>query len=113
MATALRRPVGGLRHHHRMAEHQWAPPEHPDFTLHQPVGFDTKLAGALTPVDPPQPAWADIAFEEIPDTLHLKCFAIASSDVAMLVRTAWQGRLQEVLVDRDYVTRRTPDFRTR
>lgn len=31
----------------------------------------------------------------------------------MLVRTAWQGRLQEVLVDRDYVTRRTPDFRTR
>jgi hypothetical protein len=92
-----------------MAEHQWAPPEHPDVTLRQPVSFSADLAGPLTTIDPPQPVWADIAFEQIPDTLHLKCFAIASSDVAVLVQTAWQGRLQDVLVDRDYVFRRHPD----
>jgi hypothetical protein len=76
-----------------MAEHQWSPPEHQDVTLHQPVGFDPELAGVLTPVYPPKPVWADIAFEQIPSTLHLKCFAVASSDVAVLVQTAWQGRL--------------------
>ena len=106
MATALQRPVGGRRQHHRMAEHQWAPPEHPDVTLHQPVSFNAELAGPLTTIDPPQPVWADIAFEQIPSKLHLRCFAIASSDVAVLVQTAWQGRPQDVLVDRDYVTRR-------
>lgn len=92
-----------------MAEHQWAPPEHPDVTLHQPVSFSAELAGQLTTINPPQPVWADIAFEQIPGKLHLKCFAIASSDVAVLVQTAWQGRLQDVLVDRDYVTRRALD----
>ncbi|WIB16288.1 hypothetical protein DEJ34_03905 [Curtobacterium sp. MCPF17_050] len=96
-----------------MAEHQWAPPEHPDVTLHQPIGFNPELVGELTTIDPPQPVWADIAFEQIPDTLHLKCFAIASSEVAVLVQTAWQGRLQEVLVDRDYVLKRALDPRTR
>lgn len=96
-----------------MAEHQWAPPEHPDVTLHQPIGFNAELAGSLTVIEPPQPVWADIAFEQIPNPLHLKCFAIASSDVAVLVQTAWQGRLQEVLVDRDYVTRRALEPRGR
>jgi hypothetical protein len=83
-----------------MAEHQWAPPEHPDVTLHQPVDFSPELAGALTPIDPRQPVWADIRFVSIPDVLHLKCFAVASSEVAVLVQTSWQGRLQKVLVDR-------------
>ncbi|PZF12102.1 hypothetical protein DEJ25_09755 [Curtobacterium sp. MCPF17_011] len=92
-----------------MAEHQWSPPEHQDVTLHQPVGFDPELAGPLTPIDPPQPVWADIKFEQIPEKLHLKCFAVASSEVAVLVHTSWQGRLQEVLVDRDYVFRRQLD----
>jgi len=53
-----RRPatdVGGDTHHHRMAEHQCAPPEHPDDTLHQPVGFSAELAGLLTAIDPPRP----------------------------------------------------------
>jgi hypothetical protein len=86
-----------------MAEHQWSPPEHQDVTLHQPIGFNPELAGTLTPIDPPQPVWADIRFSSIPDVLHLKCFAIASSDVAVLVQTSWQGRLQEVLVDRGLV----------
>jgi hypothetical protein len=90
-----------------MAEHQWSPPEHQDVTLHQPVSFDREFAGQLVTVDPPQPVWADIRFEQIPGPLHLKCFAIASSEVAVLVQTSWQGRLQEVLVDRDYVFRRT------
>lgn len=89
-----------------MAEHKWSPPEHQDVTLHQPVSFSVELAGELAPIDPAQPVWADIRFEQIPDVLHLKCFAIASSPVAVLVQTSWQGRLQEVLVDRDYVFRR-------
>ncbi|WIB16661.1 hypothetical protein DEJ34_05910 [Curtobacterium sp. MCPF17_050] len=96
-----------------MAEHQWSPPEHQDVTLHQPVGFDPALAGALTPIGAPQPVWADINFTNIPNVLHLKCFAIASSEVAVLVQTSWQGRLQEVLVDRDYVFRRALDPHTR
>lgn len=53
--------------------------------------------------------WADVSFVSIPDVLHLKCFAVASSEVAVLVQTSWQGRLQEVLVDRDYVFRRQLD----
>ena len=92
-----------------MAEHQWSPPEHQDITLHQPVSFDQELAGPLLTIDPPEPVWADIQFEQIPDKLHLKCFAIASCEVAVLVQTSWQGRLQEVLVDRDYVFRRHLD----
>jgi hypothetical protein len=92
-----------------MAEHQWAPPEHPDVTLHQPIAFRAELAGTLATIDPPRPVWAYIAFEQIPDPLHLKCFAVASSDVAVLVQCAWQGRLQEILVDRDQVFRRTLD----
>jgi hypothetical protein len=92
-----------------MAEHQWSPPEHQDVTLHQPVSFVRELAGELVTIGPPQPVWANIAFESIPDVLHLKCFAIASSEVAVLVQTSWQGRLQEVLVDRDYVFRRQLD----
>ncbi|PYY38839.1 hypothetical protein [Curtobacterium sp. MCPF17_046] len=92
-----------------MAEHQWSPPEHQDVTLHQPVGFDWELAGTLVAINPPQPVWADIRFTNIPNVLHLKCFAIASSEVAVLVQTSWQGRLQEVLVDRDYVFRRRLD----
>jgi hypothetical protein len=58
---------------------------------------------------PARPVWAYIAFEQIPDPLHLKCFAVASSDVAVLVQCAWQGRLQEILVDRDQVFHRTLD----
>jgi len=96
-----------------MAEHQWSPPEHQDITLHQPVSFNPELAGVLAALDPPQPVWADIGFTNIPNVLHLKCFAIASSAVAVLVQTSWQGRLQEVLVDRDYVTRRQLDPNSR
>lgn len=77
--------------------------------MHQPVSVDPELAGPLVSVDPPEPVWADIEFEQIPDKLHLKCFAVASCEVAVLVQTSWQGRLQEVLVDRDYVTRRQLD----
>lgn len=89
-----------------MPDHKWAPPEHPDVTLHQPISFDAELAGPLLSIDPPQPVYADIAFKTIPDTLHLPCFAIAASDVAVLVETSWQGRRQEVLVDRDHVFHR-------
>lgn len=96
-----------------MAEHQWAPPEYPDVTLHQSVAFREELAGARTSIDPPRPVWAYIACEQIPNPLHLKCFAIASSDVAVLVQCAWQGRLQEILVDRDQVFQRTLEPRGR
>lgn len=94
-----------------MPEHRWAPPEHPDVTLHQPVSFSVELAGLLSSIDPPEPVYADIVYETIPETLHLPCFAIASSEVAVLVETSWQGRRQEVLVGRDHVFRRT--IRTR
>lgn len=60
----------------------------------------------------PQPIWAGIAFEQIPEPLHLKCFRVASSDVGVHVQAAWRGRLQQVLVDQDYVTRRALDPRT-
>ena len=60
-----------------MAEHQWSPTDHQDVTLHQPVGFDRELAGALVTLNPPQPVWADIRFESIPNALHLRCFAVA------------------------------------
>lgn len=92
-----------------MSEHQWSPPEHQDVTLHQPVMFRAELAGVLTLFDSPRPVWAYIAFEHIPDPLHLKCFAIGSSEVAVLVQCAWQGRLQEILLDRDQVFHRTLD----
>lgn len=58
-----------------MAEHQWSPPEHQDITLHQSVSFDPDLAGPLALIDPPEPVWADIRFEQISDKLHLKCVA--------------------------------------
>ncbi len=90
-----------------MPQHKWAPPEHPDVTLHQPIGFSVALAGRLSTIEPPEPVYADIMYQTIPETLHLPCFAIASSKVAVLVETSWQGRRQEVLVDRDHVFRRT------
>ncbi|MFJ3035567.1 hypothetical protein ACIPC2_14255 [Curtobacterium pusillum] len=71
------------------------------------MSFSRELAGLLASIDPPQPVYADIAFETIPEKLHLPCFAIAASEIAVLVETAWQGRRQEVLVDRDHVFRRT------
>lgn len=83
-----------------MAEHQWAPPEHPDVTLHQPVQFPTAQANVLEHLDPEQPVWAEIRYEAFPNALRLKCFAIARSDSAVLLYTAWQGRRQEVLVSR-------------
>jgi hypothetical protein len=94
---------------HAKAEHQWSPPEHQDVTLHQPVGVDSTSAGPLVPIDPPKPVWADVQFESIPDVLHLKCFAVASSEAAVLVQTSWKGRLQEVLVKREFVSRRQLD----
>lgn len=95
-----------------MPEHRWAPPEHPDVTLHQPISFDVKLAGALSTINPPQPVNADIGYETIPDTLYLPCFAIAASEVAVLIETSWQGRRQEVLVARDHVFQRVVGPRT-
>ncbi|MBO9046721.1 hypothetical protein JG550_000854 [Curtobacterium flaccumfaciens pv. flaccumfaciens] len=95
-----------------MPEHKWAPPEHPDVTLHQPVTLDANDAGQLRTLDPVAPVWADIDFVGV-GVLHLKCFAAAQSDTAVLVRTAWQGRLQQVLVSRDRVTRRALDAPTR
>jgi hypothetical protein len=86
-----------------MPEHKWAPPEHPDVTLHQPVM--SEAADELRSLDPAVPVWADIEFVGV-GTLHLKCFAAAESDAAVLVQTAWQGRLQQVLVARERVTRR-------
>jgi len=93
-----------------MPEHKWAPPEHPDVTLHQPVTLDT--AGELRTLDPVAPVWADIEFVGV-GVLHLKCFAAAESNSAVLVQTAWQGRFQQALVSRDRVTRRALDPRTR
>ncbi|WP_416394237.1 MULTISPECIES: hypothetical protein [unclassified Curtobacterium] len=90
-----------------MSEHKWVPAEHPDVTLHKPVGVDVKDAGALVSIDPPRPVYADIDYETIPETLHLPCFAIATSEVAVLVETSWQGRRQEVLVGRTRVFHRT------
>ncbi|MFA0850162.1 hypothetical protein ABRP24_009640 [Curtobacterium sp. WHRI 8282] len=95
-----------------MPEHKWAPPEHPDVTLHQPVTLDAGTAGQLRTLDPVAPVWADIEFVNV-GMLHLKCFAAAESDSAVLVQTAWQGRLQQVLVSRDRVTRRALDLRAR
>jgi hypothetical protein len=40
------------------------------------------------------------------DVLHLKCFTIASSEVAVLVRTSWRGHLHELLIGRDHMVRR-------
>ncbi|MFJ7289233.1 hypothetical protein ACIQUC_13020 [Curtobacterium sp. NPDC098951] len=96
-----------------MPEHKWAPPEHPDVTLHQPISFDAELAGPLLTIDPPKPVYADIAYGTIPDLLHLPCFAIAASEVAVLVETSWQGRRQGILVDRDHVVHRTLQPRAR
>ncbi|MET3450096.1 hypothetical protein ABIC61_000343 [Curtobacterium sp. 1544] len=93
-----------------MPEHKWAPPEHPDVTLHQPVMLDAVTAGDLRTIEPVGPIWADIAFVGV-GPLHLKCFAVAESESAVLVQTAWQGRLQQVLVAREKVTRRTLDPR--
>ncbi|EYT64809.1 hypothetical protein H489_0108310 [Curtobacterium flaccumfaciens UCD-AKU] len=94
-----------------MPEHKWAPPEHPDVTLHQPVMLEAGAAGHLRTLDTVTPVWADIEFVNV-GTLHLKCFAAAESDNAVLVQTAWQGRLQQVLVSRDRATRRALDSRT-
>ncbi|WP_152427262.1 hypothetical protein [Curtobacterium flaccumfaciens] len=95
-----------------MPEHKWAPPEHPDVTLHQPVTLDAGTAGQLRTLDPVAPVRADIEFVNV-GMLHLKCFAAAESDSAVLVQTARQGRLQQVLVSRDRVTRRALGPRTR
>lgn len=89
-----------------MPEHKWAPPEHPDVTLHQPMMLSPDAAGELRTLDPVAPVWADIEFVGV-GLLHLKCFAAAESESAVLVQTAWQGRLQQVLVAREMVTRRT------
>lgn len=93
-----------------MSMHKWAPPEHPDVTLHLPIGLQQSDAGRLRTLEPPQPVWADIEFADVGE-LHLKCFAAAESESAVLVQTAWQGRLQQVLVAREKVTRRTLDPR--
>lgn len=60
-----------------MPEHKWAPPERPDVTLHQPIGFSVELAGTVSTIDPPQPVYADIDYETIPGALHL-CRALRS-----------------------------------
>jgi hypothetical protein len=88
------------------------PPEHPDVTLHQPVTLDAGAAGNLRTLEPVTPVWTDIEFVDV-GMLHLKCFAAADSDSAVLVQTAWQGRLQQVLVPRDKMTRRALDPGTR
>ncbi|PZE92616.1 hypothetical protein DEI95_08155 [Curtobacterium sp. MCBD17_008] len=87
-------------------EHQWYPPEFPDVTLLQPVQFDRELAGELQAIGPRQPVWATIEFEGV-GPLHLKCFAAAASETAVLVESSWQGRKQDILVERCRVTRRT------
>jgi hypothetical protein len=88
-----------------MPEHKWAPPEHPDVTLHQPVTLAVGEADEVRTLDPVAPVWADIEFIGV-GVLHLKCFAAAESENAVLVQTAWQGRLQQVLVAREIVMRR-------
>ncbi|MEG8035389.1 hypothetical protein QP157_08670 [Sphingomonas sp. LR61] len=95
-----------------MPKHKWAPPEHPDVTLHQPVVVDPDTVGELRTLDPVTPVWADIEFVGV-GLLHLKCFAAAESEFAVLVQTAWQGRLQQVLVAREMVTRRALTPRAR
>ncbi len=94
-----------------MPEHKWAPPEHPDVTLHQPITLDAEDVGQLRTLESATPVWADVEFVNV-GILHLKCFAAAESDNAVLVQTAWQGRLQHVLVSRDKVTRRALSPRT-
>lgn len=86
--------------------HKWTPPEHPDVTLHQPMMLSSEVAGELRTLDPVAPVWADIEFVGV-GLLHLKCLAAAESEFAVLVQAAWQGRLQQVLVDREAVTRCT------
>lgn len=82
-----------------MIEHQRVPPEHHDVTLHQPVGSDPELADELSTLETPQPVCGNIAFASILDVPDPMCFAVASSEVAVLVQTSWQGRLQEVMVE--------------
>lgn len=67
--------------------------------------LDADATGDLRTLDPAAPVWADIEFVDV-GLLHLKCFAAADSESAVLVQTAWQGRLQLVLVPREKVTRR-------
>lgn len=80
---------------------------HPASTVTLDPGTDDQLRT----LDPVALVWADIEFVNV-GTLHLKCFPAAESDSAVLVQTAWQGRLQQVLVSQDKVTRRALDPRT-
>lgn len=66
--------------------------------------------GDLEPISPVAPVWADIEFIGI-GTLHLKCYAAAVSDDAVLVQTGWQGRRQDVVVARSVVTKRVEQQR--
>ncbi|UBQ02752.1 hypothetical protein [Curtobacterium sp. TXMA1] len=95
-----------------MSEHRWAPPEHPDLAVAAADSLPLGQIGSPEPVDPPQPVTVHgLRFDQIGVLAEVKAFAVAGSDVAVLVEISWQGRLQRAWVPRDAVTTRT--FRPR
>jgi hypothetical protein len=89
-----------------MAEFVWAPPEHPDVTLHEPyqLGLE-QIEGPATRLRVPRAVYAWIWFEHI-GLLRVKGFAVAHTSVAVLVQVTWQGRLQQVWCWRSAVKNR-------
>ena len=94
-----------------MPENRWAPPEHQDVPIYKAESLPLDQIGNPERLPVPEPVWADpVVFEHI-GPLRVKAFAVAGSDVAVLVQVSWQGRLQEAWVRRELVTRRTLDPR--
>lgn len=85
--------------------YRWAPPEHPDVTLDEPYQLGTEQIGHATRLQVSRPVYAWIRFHNAGD-LRLKGFAVAASDVAVLVQVTWQGRLQQAWVWRAAVKNR-------
>jgi hypothetical protein len=77
--------------------YRWAPPEHPDVTLDEPFQLSHEKIGRATQLQIPRPVHAWIRFHDAGE-LRVNGFAVAASDVAVLVQVTWQGRLQQVWV---------------
>jgi len=84
----------------------WAPPEHPERILPEPLSIPESERGDHEALPEPQPVWATVPYEEFGE-LRLPVFAIRRSDVAVLVETGWQGVKQQCWVPRAGVTVRT------
>uniref|UniRef100_A0A942SWW6 Uncharacterized protein n=1 Tax=Neobacillus citreus TaxID=2833578 RepID=A0A942SWW6_9BACI len=83
----------------------WSPPEHPDVTLHTPAQAPEADRVGAVELDEPTPVWVELDYDEI-GHLTTRGFAIAASERAVLVDTAWPGRLQKEWVPRPLVTHR-------